>query len=153
MPPDILDDLSRSMVVAVDNAVRTSSNELAVAIDEFAKSVPPRSPGRGQRQRALAQAFSVRQQLDDSVPRHRRTARALDPVIVSGRRPTANWRRRRRPSSKLRDLVINAPSRLDMLTQQYVELTTRIAPSQQRLAELHDEFGETALTSVAGNVT
>ncbi|OOK80379.1 transmembrane domain protein [Mycobacterium kansasii] len=42
--------LVRSMVVAVDNAVRTSSNELAVAIDEFAKSVPRRSPGRGQRQ-------------------------------------------------------------------------------------------------------
>ncbi|OOK81105.1 hypothetical protein BZL29_1648 [Mycobacterium kansasii] len=26
-------------------------------------------------------------------------------------------------------MVINAPSRLDMLTQQYVELTTRIAPA------------------------
>ncbi|WP_044506923.1 TPM domain-containing protein, partial [Mycobacterium simiae] len=34
VPLDILDDLSRAMVVDVDNAVRTSANELALAIDE-----------------------------------------------------------------------------------------------------------------------
>ncbi|MBL7508256.1 TPM domain-containing protein, partial [Escherichia coli] len=54
---------------------------------------------------------------------------------------------------KLRDLVINAPARLDLLTQQYVELTTRIGPTQQRLAELHTEFDAAAMTSIAGNVT
>ena len=48
--------------------------------------------------------------------------------------------------------MINAPSRLDGLTQQYVELTARIDPAEQRLAELHNEFGAAALTSVSGNV-
>ena len=32
---DALDDLSKSMVVDVDNAVRTSDNELALAVEEF----------------------------------------------------------------------------------------------------------------------
>src|SRR5262249_25056435 len=35
VPLDTLDDLSRSIVVEVDNAVRTSFNELTLAVDEF----------------------------------------------------------------------------------------------------------------------
>jgi uncharacterized membrane-anchored protein YhcB (DUF1043 family) len=53
---------------------------------------------------------------------------------------------------QLRNLVINAPSLLDGLTQQYVELTTHVAPTEQRLADLHNEFDAAALTSVSGNV-
>jgi chromosome segregation ATPase len=52
----------------------------------------------------------------------------------------------------LRDLVINAPDRLDTLTQQTVDLTARIEPAGQTLAALHSQFSETALASVAGNV-
>ncbi len=48
--------------------------------------------------------------------------------------------------------MINAPSRLDTLTQQLVDLTARVAPSEQALAELHKQYSETALASVAGNV-
>ncbi|OOK63920.1 hypothetical protein BZL29_8393 [Mycobacterium kansasii] len=155
VPPDILDDLSRSMVVAVDNAVRTSSNELAVAIDEFGQErTAPFTRAVDNAKAALAQAFSVRQQLDDSVPETPAQRRELlTRVIVSAATADRELEAQTEAFEQLRDLVINAPSRLDMLTQQYVELTTRIAPSQQRLAELHDEFGETALTSVAGNVT
>jgi hypothetical protein len=32
---DVLDDLSKMKVVEVDNAVRTSDNELALAVEEF----------------------------------------------------------------------------------------------------------------------
>ena len=53
---------------------------------------------------------------------------------------------------KLRDLVINAPSRLDTLTQQMVDLTARLSPSEQALATLHNQFDAAALTSVAENV-
>ncbi len=53
----------------------------------------------------------------------------------------------------MRDLVVNAPARLDGLTQQMVELTARIAPAEQRMTELHNEFDPSALTSVATNVT
>jgi len=52
----------------------------------------------------------------------------------------------------MRDLVVNAPSRLDALTQQIVDLTARISPAEQRMTELHNEFDATALTSVATNV-
>ncbi|WP_176357941.1 TPM domain-containing protein [Mycobacterium persicum] len=155
VPLDILDDLSRSMVVAVDNAVRTSSNELALAIDEFGQErTAPFTRAVDNAKAALAQAFNVRQQLDDSAPETPAQRRELlTRVIVSAATADRELEAQTEAFEQLRDLVINAPSRLDMLTQQYVELTTRIAPSQQRLADLHHEFGETALASVAANVT
>jgi TPM domain len=151
---DALDDLSRSMVVEVDNAVRTSANELALAIDEFgAKETEPFTEAVNNAKAALTQAFNVRQQLDDAIPETRAQRRELlTRVIVSAARADRELESQREAFERLRDLVINAPSRLDGLTQQVVELTARIDPSEQRLAALHNEFDTAALTSVSGNV-
>lgn len=155
VPLDVLDELSRSMVVDVDNAVRTSSNELAVAIDEFGEQrTAPFSQAVRNAKAALSQAFSVRQQLDDSTPETPAQRRdLLTRVIVSAANADRELESQTEAFEKLRDLVINAPARLDLLTQQYIELTTRIAPTEQRLVELHDEFGATALSSISANVT
>lgn len=48
--------------------------------------------------------------------------------------------------------MINAPARLDLMTQQMVDLSARIETSQQTLAALHTQFDARALESVAGNV-
>jgi uncharacterized membrane protein YgcG len=155
VPLDILDDLSRSMVVEVDNALRTSSNELALATDEFGEErTAPFTQALNNAKAALSQAFTVRQQLDDDTPETPVQRRELlTRVIVSATNADHELESQTEAFEKLRDLVINAPSRLDLLTQQYVELTTRIAPTEQRLVELHNEFGATALTSVSANVT
>ncbi|MCV7200299.1 TPM domain-containing protein [Mycobacterium angelicum] len=155
LPLDTLDDLSRSMVVEVDNAVRTSSNELALAIDEFGdERTAPFTQAVNNAKAALSQAFTVRQQLDDSVPETPEQRRGLlTRVIVSAAQADRQLESQTEAFEMLRDLVINAPSRLDLLTQQYVELTTRVAPTEQHLAGLHTEFGSAALASVAGNVT
>ena len=51
VPIDALDDLSRSIVVDVDNAVRTSDNELALAVEEFGeKDTAPFTAAVDQRQ-------------------------------------------------------------------------------------------------------
>ncbi|MGB9227152.1 MAG: TPM domain-containing protein, partial [Mycobacterium sp.] len=94
-----------------------------------------------------------RQQLDDSVPETPVQRRdLLTRVIVSAAQADRELESQTEAFEQLRDLVINAPSRLDGLTQQYVELTGRVAPAEQRLAELSNEFGTVALTSVSGNV-
>lgn len=154
VPLDILDELSRSKVVEVDNAVRTSSNELALAIDEFGEPrTAPFTQAVNNAKAALAQAFTVRQQLDDSTPETPAQRRELlTRVIVSAANADRELESQTEAFERLRDLVINAPSRLDALTQQYVELTARVDPGEQRLAELHREFGATALTPVSGNV-
>ena len=153
--PQALDDLSRSMVVDVDNALRTSANELALAIDEFGtERTQPFTEAVDNAKAALAQAFAVRQQLEDATPETPAQRRELlIRVIVSAARADRELESQTEAFEQLRDLVINAPSRLNGLTQQYVELTGRIAPAEQRMAELHKEFDDAALSSVAGNVT
>jgi TPM domain len=155
VPLQALDDLSRSMVVDVDNALRTSTNELALAIDEFGdERTQPFSDAVNNAKAALAQAFTVRQQLEDATPETPAQRRELlIRVIVSAASADRELESQTEAFEKLRDLVINAPSQLDGLTQQYVELTGRIAPAEQRMAELHKEFDDAALSSVAGNVT
>ncbi|MCV7412214.1 hypothetical protein AWC05_16485 [Mycobacterium florentinum] len=154
VPLAALDDLSRSMVVEVDNAVRTSSNELALAIDEFgAERTEPFTRAVDNAKAALSQAFTVRQQLDDDVPETPAQQRQLlTQVIVSAASADRELEAQTEAFEQLRDLVVNAATRLDALTQQVVELTARIEPAEQRLAELNREFGPAALTSVSGNV-
>jgi uncharacterized membrane protein YgcG len=150
---DALDDLSKSMVVDVDNAVRTSDNELGLAVDEFgAEETAPFSKAVADAKTTLAQAFNVRQILDDAVPESAQQRRdLLTRVVVAAAKADRELDAQREAFAQLRDLVINAPSRLDALTQQMVELTARIAPSEQALAALHKQFADTALASVAGN--
>lgn len=155
VPLEALEDLSRSLVVDVDNALRTSANELNLAVEEFGEErTRPFTQAVANAKAALSQAFTVRQRLDDSIPDSPESRRELlTQAVVAAARADRELASQTEAFERLRDLVINAPSRLDTLTQRYVELTARIAPAERRLAELHSEFHATALTSVAGNVT
>lgn len=150
-----LDDLSRWKVVDVDNAVRTSANELALTIEEFGEQrTQPFTRAVDTAKAALAQAFTVRQQLDDAIPETRQRRRELlTEVIVAAARADRKLESQREDFEGMRDLVVNAPSRLDVLTQQVVDLTARLDPADQRMTELHNEFDSAALASVATNVT
>lgn len=151
---DALDELSRSIVVEVDNAVRTSSNELAWAVDEFGtQQTEPFTRAVEHAKQTLAQAFNVRQQLDDAIPETPAQRRdLLTRVIVAAAKADRELDAQTEAFENLRDLVLNAPSRLDGLTRRVVDITARIEPSQQKLAALHTEFDAAALASVVGNV-
>ena len=150
---DALDDLSKSIVVEVDNAVRTSDNELTLAVEEFGNRDTRRHQGRHRRENHAGAGV---QRAPD--PRRRRsrdhsaTARPVDPGDRGGGQSRPRTRRAAGAFAQLRDLVINAPSRLDSMTQQMVDLTARLEPSQQALTGLHKQFSDSALASVAGNV-
>lgn len=154
VPIDALDDLSKAIVVDVDNAVRTSDSELALAVEEFgAAQTQPFSQAVNNARTTLAQAFNVRQILDDAVPESVQQRRdLLTRVVVAAAKADRELDTQTEAFDKLRDLVINAPSRLDSLTQQMVDLTARLGPSEQALTALHSQFDSAALTSVADNV-
>ena len=154
VPIEALDDLSKSIVVDVDNAVRTSDNELGLAVDEFGpEQTAPFNEAVANAKTTLAQAFNVRQILDDAVPETPQQRRdLLTRVVVAAAKADRELDAQREAFEGLRDLVINAPSRLDALTQQMVDVTARIASSEQALAALHKQFSDLALASVAGNV-
>jgi TLP18.3/Psb32/MOLO-1 phosphatase superfamily protein len=151
---DALDDLSKSIVVEVDNAVRTSDNELTLAVEEFGeRDTAPFTTAVDGAKTALTQAFNVRQILDDTIPETPQQRRdLLTRVIVAAARADDELEAQREAFGNLRDLIINAPDRLDTLTRQMVDLTARIEPAERTLAALHSQFSETALASVAGNV-
>jgi uncharacterized membrane protein YgcG len=154
VPIDALDDLSKAIVVDVDNAVRTSDNELGLAVEEFGpEQTEPFNRAVASAKTTLAQAFNVRQILDDAVPETPQQRRdLLTRVVVAAAKADRELDAQREAFEQLRDLVINAPTRLDALTQQMVDVTARIAPSEQALAALHKQFSDSALASVAGNV-
>ena len=155
VPLDALDDLSKAIVVDVDNALRTSESELALAVEEFgAAQTEPFNRAVANAKTTLAQAFNVRQILDDAVPETVQQRRdLLTRVVVAAAKADRELDAQSDAFDRLRDLVINAPSRLDSLTQQMVDLTARLGPSEQALTALHTQFAAAALASVADNVT
>ncbi|MGV0745770.1 TPM domain-containing protein [Mycolicibacterium sp. XJ870] len=154
VPIEALDELSRSIVVDVDNAVRTSEAELELAVEEFGqKQTEPFTRAVANAKTALAQAFKVRQTLDDAIPEAPLQRRdLLTRVVVSAATADRELDTQSQAFEQLRDLVINAPTRLDAMTQQMVDLTARMNPSEQTLATLHQQFDATALNSVVDNV-
>jgi uncharacterized membrane protein YgcG/predicted nucleic acid-binding Zn-ribbon protein len=154
VPIDALDDLSKTIVVDVDNAVRTSDNELGLAVEEFgAEQTEPFTRAVANAKTTLAQAFNVRQILDDAVPETPQQRRdLLTRVVVAAAKADRELDAQQEAFEQLRDLVINAPSRLDALTQQMVDVTARMTPSEQALAALRKQFSDSALASVAGNI-
>lgn len=154
VPIDALDDLSRTLVVEVDNAVRTSANELELAVEEFGPA--PTAPFAAAVENArttLKQAFTVRQKLDDNAPEPLPERRELlTRVVVSAAKANKELETQTEAFHQMRDLVFNAPERLDGLTQQLVTVTARIEPSEQKLTQLKTEFAEPALASVVRNV-
>ena len=153
VPIDALDNLSNAIVVDVDNAVRTSESELALAVQEFGEAkTEPFSRAVGNARKTLAQAFNVRQILDDAVPETPQQRRdLLTRVIVAAAKADRELDAQSDSFEKLRDLVINAPSRLDGLTRDMVDLTARMTPSEQALATLRSQFARSALISVTDN--
>lgn len=154
VPLDALDELSRSIVVEVDNAVRTSTNDLALAVEEFGeKDTAPFAAAVTAAKTTLTQAFNVRQILDDAVPETPQQRRnLLTRVVVAAATADRELEAQQDAFAAMRDLVINAPSRLDALTQQTVALTARLEPAEQTLTALRSQFAETALASVLQNV-
>jgi len=154
VPIGALDDLSRSIVVDVDNAVRTSANELVLAVEEFGEAqTASLSTAVDNARNTLKQAFAVRQKLDDDVPEPLPERRdLLTRVVVSAAKANRELDTQTANFHQMRDLVFNAPERLDALTQQLVTVTARVEPSEQKLTELKSEFAESALASVARNV-
>jgi hypothetical protein len=155
VPLGALDDLSRSLVVDVDNAVRTSANELVLAVEEFGDAQTATFAAAVDSARTtLQQAFAVRQKLDDTVPEPLPERRdLLTRVVVSAAKANRELESQTESFHQMRDLVFNAPERLDALTRRLVDVTAQVEPSAQKLTALRGEFAESALASVSRNVT
>ncbi|MEC3916098.1 TPM domain-containing protein [Nocardia sp. CDC160] len=155
LPLVVLDALSKETLVDTDNAIRTSTEELRLATDEFgATATAPFTAALEAAKRALAKAFSIRQQLDDDIPETPDQQQSmLIELISSCGSADRDLDAKVGEFDAMRNLLINAGDRLDALTRDVVELTARLPKSQETLTRLVAEHPASVLAPVRDNVT
>ncbi|MCX2966000.1 TPM domain-containing protein [Gordonia sp. NPDC062954] len=153
-PLDVLDPWSREVLTDTDNAIRTSEEELALAVGEFGEvETAPFTEALAEAKRGLAESFTVRQLLDDSIPETPDEQRAmLVQIITTCTDVDAALDAQVESFDAMRNLLINADSRLAELTQKLVAVRARMEQSQSKLDALIGRHGETVLVSIADNV-
>lgn len=152
---DVLDVRAQDILVDTDNAVRTSAEELELARGEFGEqAVAPFATAFAQAGAALAKAFEIRQRLDDAIPEtpQQRRDMLVDLISTCGR-AGRELDARVAEFDGMRDLLLDAPARLDALTQQVVTLTARVPACESVLTALRAEFPAETLAPVAQNTT
>lgn len=153
-PLEVLDPWSREVLTDTDNAIRTSAEELQLAIDEFGPAtVAPFSGALADAKSALAGSFTLRQRLDDNIPETPEEQRSMLLQIIT----TCTDADRALDAQvdafdEMRNLLINADRRFAELTQDLVAVRARLEESQTRLTALVDKHGATVLTSIVHNV-
>ncbi|WP_436496083.1 TPM domain-containing protein [Actinokineospora sp. HUAS TT18] len=155
LPVDALDARSKEVLVEMDNALRTSAEELDLARGEFGDApTQPFTTAFTAAKEALAHAFTLRQRLDDNVPETPEQQRdLLIELISSCGKADKELDARVAEFDGMRDLLIDAPQRLDALTQDMVALTTRVPESEATLTRLATEFPADVLSPIRDNVT
>ncbi|MEU8894557.1 TPM domain-containing protein [Nocardia sp. NPDC048505] len=154
LPLETLHARSREALVDIDNAIRTSAEELEIATGEFgATAVSPFTTALENAKAAASKAFSIRQQLDDEIPETPDEQRTLLVELLStvGRADT-ELDARVAEFDQMRSLLINAPSRLDALTRDVVDLTGRVPAAEAELTRLTAAQPASVLAPIRDNV-
>ncbi len=111
LPLPTLDERAKEILVETDNAIAGSQEELDLARSEFGDSaVAPFSAAFDKAKATLAEAFAIRQRLDDAIPEtpDQRRQMLID-IISSCGRADQELEARVEEFDGLRDLLINAP--------------------------------------------
>lgn len=140
-------------LLEVDEAVRTSQLDLDFARAQYgAESVAGFAEALARSQAELAQAFTLRQQLDDEVPEDEPTRRRMlaELLRLTG---SADDRLDAQAEAfdRLRDLERTAPEALERLAPQVAALRARVPQEELRLAQLRTRYPDPALAPVADN--
>ncbi|WP_040519120.1 TPM domain-containing protein [Gordonia aichiensis] len=153
-PIEVLDPWSREVLTDTDNAIRTSEEELRLAVDEFGPTqTAPFTQAVDAAKRGLATSFSLRQRLDDDIPETPDEQRSmLVQIITTCTDVDAALDEQVSAFDEMRNLLINAESRFGQITQQLVALRARLDGAAAQLTSLKDKYGAPTLHSIEHNV-
>ncbi|MET9490251.1 TPM domain-containing protein [Nocardia sp. NPDC006630] len=155
LPLAALDARSKELLTDTDDALRTSGEELRLATDEFgATATAPFAAALNGAKNALAKAFAIRQELDDDIPETPDQQRTMLVELISTcGRADRELDAKVTEFDAMRNLLINAGERLDALTRDVVDLTTRAPNSEATLAQLVATQPTSVLAPIHENVT
>ncbi|MEU5823987.1 TPM domain-containing protein [Streptomyces sp. NPDC047803] len=149
-----LDAKAKETLVATDDAVRTSEEELGFATAQFGEeAAAPFAEAVTYAKGELTAAFRLRQQLDDAFPEDDATRRRMLDEII-GRCADADGRLDAvsEDFDRLRELEREAPQALAAAESAFRELTGRVPAAETALASMRGRYAEQASAPVAGDV-
>lgn len=149
-----LDGKARQALVATDDAVRTSKEELGFASAQFGdEAVGPFTAAVRYAEEELTAAFRLRQQLDDAFPEDDATRRSMLEEIL---RRCADVNARLDAESagfdRLRALERNAPQALAAVESAFREQTGRMTTAEAALTAMRERYTESAAAPVSGDI-
>ena len=152
-PLDVLDPWSREVLTDTDNAIRTSEEELRLAVGEFGTvETEPFTRALDAAKKGLAASFALRQRLDDNIPETPDQRRSMLVQIITTCTDVDNdLDEQVEQFDTMRNLLINADSRLSELTRELVGLRTRLQSSCTTLENLTGKYGAATLVSITHN--
>ncbi|MEU2506790.1 TPM domain-containing protein [Streptomyces sp. NPDC007863] len=155
-PPSLeeLDGEARRALVATDDAVRTSQEELGFATAQFGEEAArPFEEAVAFAKEQLTASFRLRQQLDDSFPEDDATRRSLlDEILRRCAEANARLDAETEDFDRLRALERTAPEALAKVEAAFREQTGRVAGAEAALAAMRERYAESAAAPVAGDV-
>lgn len=155
MPIEELNRRAGPALVAADDAVTTAGQELGFAEAQFGVQAS-RVFGEvlAAAKQKVGQAFTLRQQLDDSQPEPEAQRRGmLMQILQLCEESTAALRAQTAEFERLRDLQARAPEVLAETDRRVQEVAARLPDANATLEQLAATYPEAALGTVRGNVT
>ncbi|MFE7598138.1 TPM domain-containing protein [Streptomyces sp. NPDC057494] len=152
--PAELDAEARRTLVATDDAVRTSQEELGFASAQFGEeAVRPFTEAVDFAKEQLTASFRLRQKLDDSFPEDDATRRSmLEEILRRCAEANARLDAETEDFDRLRALESTAPEALAAVEAAFREQTGRIKTAGATLTAMRERYAETAAAPVAGDV-
>lgn len=150
---DTLEKLAQEELVSTDESIRRGKEELDIAVAEFGpERTRPFTRAMNHSTLTLQKAFQLRQKLQDNLPESTSERRQMLVEIISscGQADDA-LDEQAADFAKMRDLLINAGSKLDELTRRTVDLRGRLPQARTTLSSLSASHSEEALSSIADN--
>jgi hypothetical protein len=143
-----------SALIEVDDAVRTSEQELAAARAHFGDEAVAAFAAALEQSRAdMLAAFAIRQQLDDDQPEDEPAARAMHADIVrTARAADERLDAQTEAFDRLRDLEARAPEFVGGLGGRLDSVATRVPQVEAAWAALQQRYAAAAVAPVAGNL-
>jgi hypothetical protein len=138
-------------LVATDDAVRTSEQELGFAVARFGEhAAAPFSAALKSARAELATAFKLRQQLDDDIPETEAAGRSML-TEISGRCIAANQLLDEQSEAfdQLQGLEARVPEVLSEVSSHVSQQDERSARSRQTLSQLAARYSAAAVAAVA----
>ncbi|WP_350308912.1 TPM domain-containing protein [Sanguibacter hominis] len=153
LPTEELARRAGAALVQVDDAVKTSEQELAFAQAQFGLQATDKFSAALAEARTTAQrAFAIQQQLDDEIPEPENVKRTMlvDIINLCGTVATT-LDAQTAEFEELRDMQARAPQLLDELDQRRDEVRARLTTARAALDELGRRYPATALASISTN--